>query len=402
MAVFSYEAIDGSGQQVAGRIEAEQDMTAVERLRKMGLTVVDMNEVRVAAGGGLFQSRKKVTIGDLALFSRQLESMLNAGIPLTRVLFTLARQVEIPSFREALNEIGRNVEGGMSFADALAAFPGIFPDVYVNMIRAGEAGGSLEIMLQQLSGQLERDKALQDNIKSATFYPKMVLGFALLVVIAMMIFMVPMFMGFLPKDVNPPLLTKIVFVSSDLLRHYWYLFIAGAMALFAGSRMFLRSPVGVRLWDRWKFRTPAFGSLLHKAVIARFCRILSTLLSGGLPVLQALEYAGPASGNVLVAEAVAAAGAKIHEGKSIAVPLEESGLFPPMVIQMVSTGEETGNLSSLLSRVAGFYEEEVATMTKGLTALIEPILLIAVGITVGLMVIAMYLPIFMLVTQSTG
>lgn len=402
MAVFSYQVVDRSGALSEGRLQADNELAAAEKLRKMGFTVLEMQEMRISSLAGLLQRRRKVKIGELSLFSRQLSSMLEAGIPLTRTLFTLSKQADNPTLRSAVGEIAQSVEGGMNFSDSLRAYPDIFNNLYVSMIQAGEAGGSLEIMLKNLSEQLEHEKALNDQIKSATFYPIVVAAFATVVILAMLIFIVPVFIKFLPTNGTMPLPTRMIIFASESVRGYWYVYLLILGLLGSGLRYYIQSPSGLRTWDRLKFKVPAFGPLFHKAVIARFSRTMSTLLSGGLPVMQALEAAGPASGNILVEEAVRSAGEKIHEGKNIASPLEESGLFPPMVIQMVSVGEETGNLPFLLGRVAEFYESEVSTMTKGLTALIEPLMIIFVGIVVGGMVVSMYLPIFQVVTSAGG
>lgn len=290
----------------------------------------------------------------------------------------------------------------MSFSDSLGNYPEVFPSLFVNMIRSGEISGNLDEILKQLSEQLEREKSLRDNIKSATLYPIVVLGFAVLVVIGMLIGVVPVFMKFFPPDMVLPLPTRIIVGISNSARHFWYLYILVTIAIVYGVRYYLQTPSGSRSWDQVRFKLPAFGPLLYRVVMARFTRIMSTLLAGGIPALQALETAGPASGSILVKEAVENTCEKIQEGKSIAGPLDESGVFAPMVVQMVAVGEESGNLPEMLSRVSGFYEEEVATMAKGLTSVIEPLLIIIVGCVVGFMVISMYLPIFLVVTTVGG
>ncbi|MFW0967587.1 MAG: type II secretion system F family protein [Thermacetogeniaceae bacterium] len=253
-------------------------------------------------------------------------------------------------------------------------------------------------VLKQLADQLDRDKSLRDNIKAATFYPLVVLSFAFLVVIAMLVGVVPVFMNFFPEGMELPVLTKIVIGISSSLRSYWYLYIIAIIALVYGIRYYLLTPSGSRNWDRIRFKLPVIGPLLYRVVMARFARIMSTLLAGGIPVLQALETAGPAAGSTLVAESINVTGVKIQEGKNLAVPLEESGIFSPMLVQMVAVGEESGNLPEMLSRVAGFYEEEVATMAKGLASVIEPLLIIVVGCIVAFIVISLYLPMFNVIT----
>lgn len=398
MGLFAYQVIDKSGGLTAGQLEADSEWVAAERLRKMGLTVVDLSELRSSSTRRLFKMRRKVGIGELSLFTRQLASMLDAGIPLTRALYTLSRQASKPSLGAAVEETARAVEGGMSFSDALRAHPDIFSSLYVGMIKAGEVGGSLVEMLRRLSEQLERDKSLRDNIRAATFYPVLILCFATLVVLGMMFFIVPLFVNFFPAGLKLPLPTKIIITISNSLRHFWYVWLLCIAAVVFGVRCYISSPVGQRVWDRLKFRIPAFGPVFHRATTARFLRTLATLLGGGIPVLQALEASGAAAGNTIVTEAAAAAAEKIQEGKSIAGPLEESGFFPPMVIQMVAIGEESGALPFLLTKMAGFYEEEVAAMTRGLAAVIEPLMIIFVGCIVAVIVLSLYLPIFLVVT----
>jgi type IV pilus assembly protein PilC len=387
----------------SGQVEAEHEALAAEQLRRLGYVVVEIKEKRPSLVQSLVKPRSaKVGLGEVTLLSRQLAAMLDAGIPLTRSLFSVGRQTRNTALQAAVNDVARNVEGGVSFSEALSAYPKIFGDLYVSMIRAGEIGGSLNEVLTRLSDQLERDKNLRDNLRSATFYPITVMSFAVLVMLAMLFFIVPVFVGFFPAGVTLPAPTRVIVALSDSLRHQWYvwLFVAGGLGL--GLRFFVRSPAGGRAWERVRFRIPVFGPLFHRAVVARFARTFSTLLAGGIPVLQALETAGPAAGSTQVAEAVAAAGLKIEEGKSLAGPLEESGIFPPMVVDMVVVGEETGALPALLSRVAEFFEAEVATMTKGLTAMLEPLMLIFVGIIVAVMVISLYLPIFIAVLGAGG
>lgn len=399
MPLYAYQVLDRRGNMTAGKVEAEDEVSAAVRLKKLGYMPVEVKEVRASAFSASLQFKKKVGTGELGLFSRQLAAMLNAGIPLTRCLFALGQQSANPTLGKVLEEIGRNVESGISFSESLRAYPEVFPDMYVELVKSGEVGGTLETVLLRLSVQLESEKMLKDSIRTAMFYPSVVLVFAVLVLTGMLVFIVPVFMGFYPPDAQVPLLTRMIIGVSNSIRGYWYLYLAGAVLTVVGLKYYVASDGGKRLWDKVKFRMPVFGGLVQKTVIARFSRTLATLLSGGIPVLQAMETAGPAAGSSLVAAAVATAGERILEGQSIAEPLKESGLFPPMVTLMISVGEETGDLPSLLNRVSEFYEAEVATMAKGLTSLIEPLMIIFVGGIVGVMVISLYLPIFSVITQ---
>lgn len=402
MGLYSYEYVDRMGRSGNGQMTADHEMMVADKLRGMGLTVLDISELRESFFSGLFQKRHKVAVGDLVLFSRQLHTLLEAGIPLTRALYTLSSQVANRGFSEVLMETAKNVDGGMNFSDALSNYPDVFSSLFINMVKSGEASGNLDEILRQLSEQLEREKNLRDNIKSATFYPIIVLCFALVVVSAMLLFIVPIFMKFFPADMVLPLPTRLIIGLSNSLRGYWYLYIVIIAALVFTVRYYLSTPAGSRNWDRIRFKLPAWGPLTYRVVMARFSRVMATLLAGGIPALQALESSGPASGSILVAEAVESTCEKVQEGKNLADPLGESGLFSPMLVQMVAVGEESGSLPEMLSRVSGFYEEEVASMSKALTSIIEPLLIIVVGCVVGFMVIAMYLPIFLVVTTIGG
>lgn len=400
MPLYAYQVVDKKGIVTAGKLEADSELAAMSRLKKMGFTPMEISEAKPAGTKQAFAFRKKVSIGELSLFSRQLAAMLNAGIPLTRCLFALGTQAVNPVLASTINEVGSNVESGISLSESLRAHSHVFPEMYVDLVKAGEVGGTLESVLVRLSVQLESEKALKDSIKAAMFYPSVVLAFAFLVMAAMLVFIVPVFIGFYPADAKLPFLTQLIVSLSNSVRKFWYLYLVGIVAAFIGLKQYLASRQGKQVWDKIKYRLPIFGSLVQKTIIARFSRTLSTLLAGGIPVLQALETAGPASGSSMVAEAVRDAGEKIQEGHSIAGPLKDSGLFPPMMTMMVAVGEETGDLPSLLTRVSEFYEAEVATMAKGLTSLIEPLMLIFVGTVVGVMVISLYLPIFYVITQG--
>jgi len=399
MPMYAYEAFDNAGVPVSGKLEAENEQSAAGRLRKMGYIVVEIAEVKETSLRKTFSRQRKIKVGDITFFSRQLAAMISAGIPLTRCLYTLHEQTNNAKLRGIVGEIARNVEGGMSLSESLRAYPDVFSPMFVDMIRAGEVGGAMEEMLKRLSEQLERNKILRDNIRAATFYPTVVILFAGFVVTAMLFFVVPVFIGFFPPGTPLPLPTKIVIALSNSLRFYWYVHICLLVAVVLGMRFYLASDAGKKAWDSIKFRLPVFGDIFKKAAVASFSRTLSTLLAGGIPVLQALETAGPATGSMQITKAVQQTGVGLQEGRGIAVLLQKSGFFPPMLVNMVAIGEETGELSALLGKVAEFYEEEVAITTKGLTSLLEPVLLIVIGCIIGGMVISIYLPIFTAVTS---
>lgn len=400
MTTFSYECINKQGQTVKGQLSSENVNQAVEKLRGMGLSVIDLKEEKKKAKNSFFSMQKKVTIGDLSLFSRQLSAMIGAGIPVTRAISTLSKQSENPTLRSALESIARNVEGGMNLTDAFSAYPHIFSDLYISMIRAGEVGGMLENSLLRLSDQLQKEKVLKDEIKSATSYPKTIGIFALAIFVAMLVFLVPVFQGSIPTGTEINSITQFIFDASASLRNnplIWLLVVAVIVGSFI---IFFKSRTGHDIWERTKLTMPVFGPLILKSVIARFTRTLATLLEGGIPVVQALESAGPTSGSDVLNETVQLAKKRIEEGKSIASTLEESKVFPPMVTHMIAIGEESGSLPSLLDKIAEFYEQEVSTATRGLQALIQPIALVVIGILIGGMLIALYSPIFSAVTSS--
>ena len=399
MGSFKYEAIDKMGEIITGKIVADDQTNVIKHLRSMGFMAMEIKEIKESSFFGGTSLGKKINIGELSLFSRQLAAMLNSGIPLTRAVYTLSKQVGSKMMSLALTEIGRNVESGVSFSDALKSYPNIFSDLYVNMISAGEAGGTLEATLTRLSNQLQKDKQLRDNVKSAMFYPVAVFAFAVVILFAMLFFLVPIFVGFFPPDATLPTPTRLIIGVSDLARNYWFLLFPILILIVLGFRIYAGSDTGKKQLDRLKFRLPVFGQLIQKSVVASFARTFSTMMATGVPVVQSLNAAGMATGHTMVIETAQIAGEKIQEGSSVSAPLEESGIFPPMVTHMISVGEETGNIPDMMDKVAEFFEEEVATMTKGITALIEPLLLVVIGVLVGGMLIALYLPIFTVITQ---
>ncbi|MEG2192115.1 MAG: type II secretion system F family protein [Oscillospiraceae bacterium] len=393
MAQFRYEAMNKQGNEVSGVISATDQGSAIAHIQESELIVLDIQEEKekkVKRKG----SNKKVKVADLSLFSRQLAAMLGAGIPVTQSISTLAKQTENISLAQALEDIGERVKSGSNLTDAFAAHKKVFPGMFVSMIGAGEVGGILETSLLRLSVQLQKEKQLNDNIKSATSYPKMVGCFAIFMFVAMLVGLVPVFQGMIGPDIEVNSLTKFTFAVSNSMRTKSLIWILAVASIIFIVYRFVKSPIGHNLWEGSKMKMPLFGKIIQKTVIARFCRTLATLLQGGIPIVQALESAGPTAGSDLVAKAVENAITQIESGRSISQPLEESGLFPPMVTNMIAIGEEAGTLTELLDKVAEFYEDDVATETKSLSAVIEPVMLIAVGLLVGGMLISLYMPIF--------
>ncbi len=397
MASFTYDGMNRQGQNVHGEVVADNSSAAMDKLREAGIIVTDIKEKVInekKKSGG-----KKVSIQDVAVFARQMAAMISAGVPVTRALATLAKQTTNPTLSAAIVDISENVESGMPLSDAFAMYPKIFDDLFVAMIATGEVGGILEQSLISLANQLQKNKALKDNIKSAVSYPKNIGIFALILLIAMLAFMVPIFQKMIPSGTELNGLTQFIFNASNSLRTQWYLWILVAAVIIVALRFIIKSKFAHTFWEKNKLHMPLIGDFITKMVIARFCRTLATLLAGGVTAVEALQSAGPTSGSDLIRDAVNDAISDIEEGKSISDSLDKSGLFPPMVTGMIAIGEEAGTLPELLDKVAEFYEEDVETTSRNLGSIIEPIALIGIGGLVGAMLISLYLPIF---TASTS
>lgn len=397
MASFTYDGMNRQGQNVHGEVVADNSSAAMDKLREAGIIVTDIKEKVISEkkkSGG-----KKVSIQDVAVFARQMAAMISAGVPVTRALATLAKQTTNPTLAAAIVDISENVESGMPLSDAFAMYPKIFDDLFVAMIATGEVGGILEQSLISLANQLQKNKALKDNIKSAVSYPKNIGIFAIILLIAMLAFMVPIFQKMIPAKTELNGLTQFIFNASTSLRTQWYLWILVAAILIVALRFIIKSKFAHTFWEKNKLHMPLIGDFITKMVVARFCRTLATLLAGGVTAVEALQSAGPTSGSDLIKDAVDNAISDIEEGKSISDSLDKSGLFPPMVTGMIAIGEEAGTLPELLDKVAEFSEEDVETTSRNLGSIIEPIALIGIGGLVGAMLISLYLPIF---TASTS
>lgn len=399
MASFTYDGMNRQGQNVHGEVVADNSSAAMDKLREAGIIVTDIKEKvineRKKSGG------KKVSIQDVAIFARQMAAMISAGVPVTRALSTLAKQATNPTLAAAIVDISENVESGMPLSDAFAMYPKIFDGLFVAMIATGEVGGILEQSLISLANQLQKNKALQDNIKSAVSYPKNIGIFAVVLLIVMLAFMVPIFQDMIPAGTELNGLTQFIFNASGSLRTQWYLWILVVAIIIVVLRAIIKSKPAHNFWEKNKLHMPLLGDFITKMVVARFCRTLATLLAGGVTAVEALQSAGPTSGSDLIKKAVDDAISDIEEGKAISDSLDKSGLFPPMVTGMIAIGEEAGTLPELLDKVAEFYEEDVETTSRNLGSIIEPIALIGIGGLVGAMLISLYLPIFT-ATTSVG
>jgi type IV pilus assembly protein PilC len=340
-----------------------------------------------------------VRLGDLAVATRQLAAMVGAGLPIRRALAVLEEQTERPALRDVVRSVRAEVEAGSALSAALAAHPRVFSHLYVSMVRAGEAAGALDDVLARLAAALERELALRHKIRSATTYPILLACAALAALLFMTVVVIPQFAAFytsLAGSLTLPLPTRIAIGVSAAIRRFWWLWTALAAGAAAGLRRFLRTPAGREWYGRAVLRAPLLGPIARKIVVTRFSRTLGTLVSSGVPILRALEVTAQAVDNAVVARALAAVRGSVREGESIAAPLGGSGVFPAMVVHMVRVGEETGALDSLLAKIADFYEAEVDAAVASLASILEPALIIGMGAVIGALLIALYLPIFML------
>jgi type IV pilus assembly protein PilC len=336
---------------------------------------------------------------EIVIFTRQFATMIDAGLPLVQCLEILASQQENKVFKKALVEIRQSVEGGMTFAAALKQHPKVFTSLYANMVEAGETGGILDTILNRLAAYMEKAMALKGKVKSAMIYPSTIVSVAMVVVVFLLVFVIPtfksMFEGF---GAALPLPTEIVLALSNIVRKYFLYAVAVIIAAIVGLKMWYKTAGGKLAVDSFMLKTPVFGILIRKVAVAKFTRTLGTLISSGVAILDGLDITARTAGNRVVELAVQRTRASIAEGKTIAEPLKASGVFPPMVVQMISVGEATGALDTMLGKIADFYDEEVDTAVANLTALLEPMLMVFLGIVIGGVVVAMYLPIFKLVT----
>lgn len=400
---FNYKARDKTGKVVEGIIEGDTSGAVSMRLRQMGLIVLDLKQE-----GGASKTKeskigtKKVKAKDLTIFARQFATMINAGLSLIKCLSILSTQTSSKPLREVIQKVAGDVEGGQALSDSMAKFPKVFPSVFINMTRAGETGGVLDDVLLRIADHLERENALRQKVKSAMTYPVLVLVMSVGLVTVMLVFIVPIFAQmFTTLGGELPGPTQALITASNLLTNYWWAIIAvivGVVQVY--KRLNKLPPVRAKL-DSFKLKVPLFGPLFEKTAVARFSRTLGTLIRSGVPILQGLQICSQTAGNFVVSTALEKAKSSIKEGETIAKPLEESGVFPPMVVQMISVGEETGALDTMLSKIADFYDQEVEATVEALTSMIEPLMIVFLGVVVGGILISLYLPLFKIGTLIT-
>ncbi|MCW2975963.1 MAG: hypothetical protein JWM06_1244 [Actinomycetia bacterium] len=401
MAAFAYSAINAQGVELAGEITAGDLAAAREQLRVKGLLAQSIKELDGGAGVGQTNITfgKAVKAKSLQIFSRQFATMIEAGLNVVGSLVILEEQTSDQALAACVNELRKDVEGGLLLSEAMARHPKVFSRLYVSMVEAGEAAGILDIVLDRVAFQIEKQEAIRRRIKGAMVYPTMVLIFATLVLIGMLMFLVPVFVKIFGQlGGQLPTLTQYVVSASNLLKDRPYVLLLIPLAVWSFFK-WKATETGRQNWDKFKLRLPMkIGDTVLKVTMARFSRTLSTLVAAGVDIIKALEITGQTAGNWVIEDALAGVRTKVHEGVPIAQPLIENEIFPPMVAQMVKIGEETGELEKMLGKIADFYEDEVDAAVSSLSSLVEPIMMIGVGIMVGIVIIAMYLPMFKMLT----
>ncbi len=420
MAIFNYVAIDKDGKETKGRLEVAGNQEAMDQIRQKGLYPISITEEKSKsdmpssrgregsadvkpARSGMTISFGRVSAKQVTIFTRQLATLIGSGLPLVRALYVLERQEKAGLLKATIRGLAEQVEGGSSFSEALSKFPRAFEPLYVNTVKAGEAGGVLEVVLTRLAEFAEKSQRLEGRIKSAMIYPALVLTMALSVLGFLITFIVPKFLQiFKEMNVELPVMTKVLLVVSDFAKSKWYI---GLALIGLGIMLFnilYRLPATKLLIDKAKLEIPVMGQLVRKIAIARFSRTLGTLLSSGVPILQSLMVAKDTTGNEAMARSIVVVHDAVREGETVAKPLLKAGLFPAMAVNMISVGEETGALDQMLLKVADVYDEEVDVTVTGLMSILEPFLIIGLGLIVGFIVIAMFLPLFQLVTALGG
>lgn len=401
MATYKYTVRDKAGKTSEGTLEGDSKDAVSARLRQMGYVIVSLEE-----SGSVIASMSQVKFGtgvkpkDITIFARQFSTMINAGLSLTKCLTILGQQTESEGLRVIIAQVGKDVESGQSLSDSLAKHPKIFPPIFINMVRAGETGGVLDEVLNRVADHFENEAEIKGKIVSAMTYPLAMFGLVMVILIAMMIFVVPVFQGmFASMGADLPLPTQILVNISEGSRGWpGLIFVVVTGILAFAFRQWKRTDSGRLIWDTIKLRMPVFGQLIRKMALARFTRTFGTLVSAGVPILSALEIVGATAGNAVVEVAVKKVRAAIKEGETIAKPLSEAPVFPSMLVQMIAVGEETGALDAMLNKVADFYDSEVSAGVDTLTSLIEPLMMAVMGGLVGGIVIALYMPMFQMVS----
>jgi type IV pilus assembly protein PilC len=394
---FVDKALDRSGSPLAGEIAGDSKAAVAAQLRLRGLTVTDVDQKSTTPTvEDLLDRYRGLKARHVTVMARQLATMISSGLSLLRALYVLEEQTEAPKLKRAIVAVRQDVEAGLALSQAMGKHPKIFNDLFVAMVRAGETGGNLEEVLERVAVQLEKDDNLKRTVRSAMVYPTLIGVFAVMVLIGMILFIIPVFANIF-KDLGGqlPALTRFMITLSDGMRAYWYLIILVPIVLAVAFRKWKSTNRGAYMWDSIKLRLPMrIGDIVRKIAVARFARTLGTLTASGVPILQAIDITAKTAGNRVISDPMAEVAERVREGQPLATPLARTGVFPVMVTQMLAVGEETGAVDTMLHKLADFYDDEVATMLKSLTSIIEPLMMIGVGVIVGVVVISMYLPMF--------
>jgi len=395
MPKYLWEGKTAKGTLQKGENEAPSEAVLRQMLKGRNVTVLKIKKKPKDIFENVAFMQPGVKTKDIILFTRQFSTMIDSGLPLIQGLEILSSQEENKTFKKILTQIKQDVEGGSAFAEALKKHPGVFDNLYVNLVAAGEMGGILDTILQRLAAYIEKNAKLVSKVKGAMVYPTTIMVIAIVVIIIMLVFVIPVFSSmFADFGGELPGLTQMVVNLSDFLRANWYILLGVGIGLFFAFKKFKKTDKGEQIIDKYLLKAPVVGDLLKKVAVAKFTRTLGTMISSGVPILDGMEVVAKTAGNRIVEDAINSTRQSVSEGKTIAGPLEESGVFPPMVCQMVAVGESTGALDAMLEKIAAFYEEEVDAAVEALTSLIEPFMMIFLGGTVGTMLAAMYLPIF--------
>jgi type IV pilus assembly protein PilC len=401
MATYAYKALDLQGAPSKGEIDGEDKQTVAASLRAKGLIVLDIEEQIPKSAGDILARFKKVKASELTIMTRQLSTMVSSGMSLLRALYVLEDQAESDKLKETLVAVRKDVEAGISLSDALSKHPQVFNELYTAMVAAGETGGILENTLRRVADQLEKDEELRRQVKSAMVYPCLIGGFAMLVLVALVAFLVPVFAGvFEDFGGELPAITKFTVALSDFITGKWYMAMLLTWGVVFGFRKWKASESGRMQWDSFKLKVPwKIGDIVQKVCIARFSRTFSALVAAGVPMLEAIDIVGKTSGNKVIEKAMVDVRASVTKGGTISTPMRAAPVFPSMVTQMIGVGEETGALDAMMSKIADFYESEVEASVKALTSILEPVMIVVVGGIVGFIIIAMYMPMFQVYDQ---
>jgi type IV pilus assembly protein PilC len=402
MPVFTFSGKDASGQKISGERSAANKQALVQQLRRERIAPGPVREKGKEFVMPTFGT-VKVKVKDIAIFFRQFSVMIDAGLPLVQCLEILAANQENPTFQKTLTGVRTTVEGGATLANAMRLYPVVFDDLTTNMIEAGETGGILDIILQRLATYVEKAVRLKSAVKSALIYPVAVVSIAGLIVGALLKWVVPIFSNlFAGLGVTLPLPTRIVMGLSGFVQTFWWVFLVGGAALVFGVKQLRKHPRGRYYFDKMLLTLPVVGSLLRKIAVGRFTRTLGTLITSGVPILEGLSITAKTSGNAVLEEALMKVRKAIEEGRTIVDPLRECGVFPNMVTQMIGVGEATGAMDSMLQKIADFYEEEVDAATRDMLAMLEPVIIGLLGVTIGGIVISLYMPLFAMIAKLAG